>query len=210
MIWRKSDINSLEKFYRAAFVNSLNGYKSANLIGTRSIEAYSNLCIVSSVIHLGSDPALMGIVFRPDVVERHSLENIRSTGFFTINHVNQEMIDRAHQTSARYPREISEFEACGIGIEYLENFFSPFVKESQIKLGMQLEEEVKLSNGTHLVVGSVQLVSFPEDHLNEDGYLDIEQSGTVAISGLDAYHSTSRLVRLSYASVDTEPQRIDR
>ena len=107
MIWKKEDIKLLEKRYRAAFINSLSGFKSANLIGTRSIEAHTNLSIVSSAIHLGSDPALMGIIFRPDIVERHTLENIRSTGFFTMNHVGASFYDKAHQTSARYDRSVS-------------------------------------------------------------------------------------------------------
>ena len=35
--------------------------------------------------------------------------------------------------------------------------------------------------------------------LDEDGYLDIEAAGTVAVSGLDGYHRATRLARLPYA-----------
>jgi len=205
MIWRKEDIVKLEKRYRAAFINSINGFKSANLIGTRGIEVNTNLSIVSSLIHLGSNPALLGLVFRPDSVERHTLENIRSTGFFTANHVHAELIDRAHQTSANYPKDVSEFDACGIKLEYIENFFAPFVKESKIKIGLQFEEEHKLMNDTVLVVGSVHLVEFPDNALLQDGFLDIEFAETAAISGLDSYHTTKSLRRLSYATTDKDP-----
>ncbi len=209
MIWKKEDIKLLEKRYRAAFVNSLSGFKSANLIGTRSIEAHTNLSIVSSAIHLGSDPARIGIIFRPDVVERHSLENIRSTGFFTMNHVAGSFFEKAHQTSARYDRSISEFDACGLGLEYIDQFFAPFVREATIKIGLQYKEEITVkSNNTIMIVGQISVVQFPENLLAPDGYLDIEAAGTIAISGLDSYHSVQRLERLSYAKPDTFPKAL--
>ncbi|HCK21184.1 MAG TPA: flavin oxidoreductase [Bacteroidetes bacterium] len=207
MIWKKEDIKLLEKRYRAAFINSLSGFKSANLIGTRSIEAHTNLSIVSSAIHLGSDPALMGIIFRPDIVERHTLENIRSTGFFTMNHVGASFYDKAHQTSARYDRSVSEFDACGLGLEYIDQFFAPFVKEAAIKMGLQFKEEISIkSNGTSMIVGQITIVQFPDKLVAPDGYLDIEKAGTIAISGLDSYHTTRRMDRLSYAKADSLPQ----
>ena len=51
--------------YRAQLVNSLSGFKSANLIGTRNKQNHNNLAIFSSVVHLGSSPALVGFITRP-------------------------------------------------------------------------------------------------------------------------------------------------
>jgi hypothetical protein len=42
------------------------------------------------------------------------LENILETNFYTINHINKSSYKKAHQTSARYPKEVSEFEAVGL------------------------------------------------------------------------------------------------
>ena len=64
---------------RAAFINSLTGFKSASLIGTIDNNKKTNLSIFSSVFHLGSNPALVGFINRPDSVERHTLENILQT-----------------------------------------------------------------------------------------------------------------------------------
>lgn len=71
------DIESMDKRYRTNFVNSLPGFKSANLIGTISHSGIPNLAIFSSVIHVGASPALMGMLFRPVSVPRHTYQNIK-------------------------------------------------------------------------------------------------------------------------------------
>ena len=56
----RGEIQSLNQRYRAQLINSLSGFKSANLIGTQDGEGKSNLAIISSVVHLGANPALVG------------------------------------------------------------------------------------------------------------------------------------------------------
>ena len=205
----KEDILGYEKSYRTHFMNSLNGYKSANLIGTQDNKGQSNLAVFSSVIHMGSNPPLLGFITRPDSVSRHTLENIRETGIYTINHINADIIKQAHQTSARYPKDVSEFEACGLNQQYINDFKAPFVNESLISIGMRMKEIISIpSNGTLLVVGEVQLVFCSDECVLEDGKIDLVKAKTVAISGLDTYHSVEQIIRLSYAKVDKELNRI--
>lgn len=83
----------------------------------------TNLAIFNSLVHIGANPPLIGFVVRPDSAERHTLNNILETGFYTINHINENIYKQAHQTSARYPEEISEFAATGLNEQYLSNFF---------------------------------------------------------------------------------------
>ncbi len=194
------DINAMEKRYRAQFINSLSGYKSANLIGTIDAQGQTNLAIMSSAFHLGATPPLMGLIVRPDVAERHTLDNIRDLGVYTINHVNQDIYAQAHQTSARYPKTTSEFEAVGLTPEYIADFPAPAVQESAIKMGLELREEQLMKiNGTHLVIGEIVWVDVPTEVIAEDGYVQINETNTVALSGLDAYFSAEPLQRLPYA-----------
>ena len=196
-------IMNMEKQERVHFVNSLGGFKSIGLIGTQNKIGQTNLAIVDSIIHIGSNPPLFGMIFRPGVVERHTLENILETGFYTINHINENIFKQAHQTSARYEREMSEFEATGLNPEYKNDFFSPFVEESHVQLVMEFKEKINLSiNNTVLVIGEVKAVYFPEDCLQKDGFLDIEKAESITCSGLDSYHKTTRIDRLSYAKPD--------
>ena len=87
----KEEIQSFETRKRASFVNSLSGFKSANLIGTHDLDKKTNLSIVSSLFHLGSSPALMGFIIRPDSARRDTIENIRATKYFTINHIHEKI-----------------------------------------------------------------------------------------------------------------------
>lgn len=198
-------IMNMEKQERVHFANSLGGFKSVGLIGTKNKNNQTNLAIVDSILHIGSNPPLFGIVFRPGVVERHTLENILETGFYTINHITEKIHKQAHQTSARYDRACSEFDETGLIPEYKNGFLAPFVKESNVKLAMEFKEKVTLSiNNTVLIIGEVKDVYFPENCLQKDGFLDIEKAASLTCSGLDSYHKTTRISRLSYAKANKE------
>ncbi len=193
----KASIMGAESFYRRDLVNSLSGYKSLNLIGTRDNKGLTNLSPFSQVFHVGASPPLVGILFRPHTVQRHTLENILETKYFTLNHVAEDFYKKAHQTAARY--ETSEFEAVGIGEEFLEDFFAPYVKESKVKMGCSLAEHQKIkSNDTVLIIGAIEHVYVDTLGLRADGSLDLERLGTVTVSGLDDYYVGKSLARLSY------------
>ncbi len=203
-----TDIDALDKRRRAALINSISGFKSANLVGTADAAGNTNLAIVSSVVHIGSHPPLLALVFRPDTVERHTLDNIRATGAYTINHVNHAMIEAAHQTAARYPREQSEFAATGLTELWEHKWLAPFVAESQVRMALTLvEEQVLTINGTHLVIGEIRHLQVPENALTEDGALDPAAAGTVALAGLDSYYDTTLVQRMAYAKPDLPPRK---
>jgi flavin reductase (DIM6/NTAB) family NADH-FMN oxidoreductase RutF len=193
-------IADLEERKRTAMINSLSGFKSLNLIGTVNKEGQTNLAIFNSVMHIGANTPLIGFISRPDSVERHTVENIKQTGFYTINHVNTGIFEKAHQTSARYQREQSEFDAAGLKIDYKNNFAAPFVQESNIQIGLMLKEIVSIkSNGTQLIVGEIVDLYFPGEVWEETGIIDIEKAGTIAGSSLDGYHTTELIKRMKYA-----------
>jgi len=205
----KENILAFEKLYRTNFVNSLSGFKSANLIGTISKEGKTNLAIFSSVIHVGANPPAIGFLMRPVSVERHTYTNIKETNYFTINHINKEIFKKAHQTSARYDKDVSEFDECGLTPEYSDTIKAPYVRESKIKIGCRFVEEHEIKfNGTIFIVGEILEVILPDDVFGGDGFVDIKKAETVAISGLDSYHETKRIARLSYAKPGIEPKEI--
>ncbi len=198
----REEIMAMDKIDRLKLVNSTPGYKSVNLVGTTNHKSQFNLAIFSSVIHLGSTPPLLGMISRPITVERHSFENIIETGVYTINHVNADIIDSAHQTSAKYSRENSEFEATGLTPILINGFKAPFVGESSVRIAMSLVERHEIrSNGTHLLVGEIQFISAPRDIVQDDGSFDLIAAGTVAMSGVDTYLDCRELTRKGYARV---------
>jgi flavin reductase (DIM6/NTAB) family NADH-FMN oxidoreductase RutF len=105
---------------------------------------------------------------------------------------------------------VSEFDAVGLTPEFSTGFQAPFVKESRIKYGLEFVESHPLKiNGTILVIGKVVSVSVPAVCVTEDGTIDIEKADTITISGLDGYHATQRLARLSYAKPDQSPRELN-
>ena len=130
----KEKINNLDKIYRLNLINSCTGYKSANLLGSIDSEGNTNLAVFSSITHLGSNPAMIGFVLRPRTVPRNTYNNMFKLKYFTVNHINVHDIKDAHHTSAKYPKEISEFDQTNLEPEYLDGFIAPFVKSSKIKL----------------------------------------------------------------------------
>jgi flavin reductase (DIM6/NTAB) family NADH-FMN oxidoreductase RutF len=199
----RDDIQSLNQRYKTQLINSLSGFKSVNLIGTHDSAAKSNLAIISSVVHLGTSPALVGFVMRPDNGERHTLDNIINSKHYTINQVSTDMYQKAHQCSARYPRQESEFNHSGLSAHYIGNISAPFVRESQLKYAVQLKEIVPITlNNTTFIIGEIIHIICDEKVIQPDGYIDIEALNTASLSGLDSYHSSTRLSRLSYAKPD--------
>jgi flavin reductase (DIM6/NTAB) family NADH-FMN oxidoreductase RutF len=198
-----SDLMQMEQRKRAHLINSVGGFKSVCLIGTKDLEGQTNLAIFNSIVHIGANPPLISFIMRPDSVERHTLSNILATGFYTINHLNNAIYKQAHQTSARYPKEISEFDATGLSTEFKNNCIAPFVKESNVQLEVEFKERINLAiNNTIMIIGQIKNIYFPDDCIQEDGFLDIEKAGSITCSGLDSYHSTNTMERLAYAKVD--------
>ena len=208
---KHKDIAVLEDHERVFFINSLSGFKSANLVGTADESQHSNLAMVSSVVHLGANPPLLAMVMRPGSSARGTLKNILKTGEYTLNHVHKDIYKQAHQASARYDEEVSEFNEVGLTEQWEEGFNAPFVQESHIKIGMKLREHHNLDiNGTEFVIGEIVSIELPDEVVADDGFISLEKAGTVAVSSLDTYHSTNTLASLSYAKPDKKQSILKR
>ena len=211
MILQKADIEALPQRQRAALINSIPGYKPVVLVGTASQDGQTNLSVINSCFHIGAAPALLGMIIRPapEGTERHTLDNILETGWYTLNGMTPGMTQRGHHTSARFTREQSEFEACGLDAFWQSPVEAPFVAESPLKVGLKLAEHHPLEiNGTQLLIGSVETLEFNKAAHREDGTLDLHALDLVAAVGLDAYHSVDSGQRYSYAKPDHPPKAL--
>ena len=204
----KEELGKMPSRYRAHLINSCTGYKSANLLGSKSEVGISNLAIFNSVVHIGSTPPMLGFILRPLTVKRNTYANFKDSGFFTVNQVNESIIKDAHHTAASYDEDISEFSKTKLTETYLDNFQAPYVKESAIKLGCSYVNEYEIKeNGCLLIIGAIEHVYLPDDILQNDGWLQLDKAQTVAINGLDAYALPQLLARFAYAKPD-EPSNL--
>lgn len=207
--YNTSDIESWERFYRANFINSLTGFKSVNLIGTVNKQGQTNLGIFSSIVHIGSNPPLVGYINRPEKTAPHTLANIHATGVYTINHIHPFFVQQAHQTSAKYDAGISEFEAVGLTPQYQEDIAPPFVKESSMKYALSLQEIIPIQlNDTFLVIGKVIFIQIEGDILSPDGFLYLDKVNSICSNGNDAYYTTELIGRYLHARSGIQPKKI--
>lgn len=195
----QKEIQEMHHLYRINLINSCSGYKSANLIGTKSIDGITNVAVFSSVTHLGSDPALLGFFLRPTTVIRNTYQNIKDTGVFTINHIHEPHLEEAHHTSAKYDASISEFDATQLEEAYKDGFFAPFVNDSPVQMAMTYVEEYAIAaNNTLLMIGEIKNLYIRDGLLQKDGFINLSEANIAAVNGLDGYAIPKLKTRLAY------------
>lgn len=198
-----ADLANMERFYRANLLNSLSGCKATHLVATCNAAGQPNLALFHNIVHLGADPALVGMVNRPRAAAPHTIANIEATGWWSLNSVHPAILAQAHQCSAKYPADVNEFEATGLTPEWPEGTPVPLVQQSALRYLLQLVEIVPIQhNGTYLIIGSIQQVWHASHLLQPDGFLDLSAAAVVTSSGLDAYYAPQPLARYKYAKPD--------
>ena len=203
-----NEIKEWNRFYRGNFISCLSGFKPVSLIGTVNQNAQPNLAIFSNIIHLGADPALIGFINRPLAATPDTISNIEATQQYTINHISPAFIAQAHQTSAKYETGVNEFEATGLTAVYKNDFKAPFVAESNVQLALELVEIIPIKhNATFLIVGTLKDVFVDKEIILEDGFIDINKSGSIVSLGLDSYHTCNDGERYEYARVNMFPSK---
>ena len=205
----KKEIVEMDRLKRANLLTSLSGIKAAMLVGTLSRENISNVAIFSSIIHLGSNPSLIGLLIRPQTKRTSdTYTNIKSNKVFTINHVNKNIIKKAHYTSAKTDSNTSEFEDVGLTEKYVDNFKSPFVKESYIGLGLIYNDEILLSNNCILVIGQIDNIRLTEELFDDNGLIDLSKSHSIGVDGIGNYYELELKEKHEYVGNAKLPNKI--
>ena len=200
--FNRIDIDKMSKIFRLNLINSITGYKSANLIGSKTDNKINNLAIFSSVTHLGSDPPLIGFITRPENGNRNTYNNIITNKLFTINHIKKNQIISAHQSSAKYPKNISEFDKTDLIAEYKKNFDAPFVKDSPVQIGCSFVNEYFIKeNKTTLMIGKIEMLFIDEKLLLEDGFVQLDKEDIITVNGVDGYALPKLIKRFPYAKL---------
>ena len=193
------DIFNLDKIFRINLINSCSGFKSANLLGSVSIDGVPNVAVFSSVTHLGSSPPTLGFILRPTTVPRDTYKNMKEFGVFTINHIWEDVIEDAHHTSAKYPEGISEFDMTDLEAEFKGKFNAPFVKNAPVQMSMKFIEEIFVpSNNVMLIVAQIQELYVKDELLQEDGLINLSKGNIATINGLDTYAIPKFKKQLAY------------
>ncbi len=207
MNYNKKDIENLDRITRLKIINSVTGIKPANLIGSIDNSGRTNVAIFSSVVHLGSNPALLGFISRPRTEDvGHTYNNIMENEVYTINHIHPEFVKKAHYTSGKFDKAISEFDRCGLTEEYVEGFKAPFVRESNFKMGLRFREKIEIPiNGTVMIIGEIEQLIIPKTAYVSDD-IDLEVANAIGISGLNSYYALTKIDSYPYVRLKEVPE----
>jgi flavin reductase (DIM6/NTAB) family NADH-FMN oxidoreductase RutF len=199
-----SAIDAMAKIPRLNLINSVTGYKSANLIGTYSKDGILNVAIFSSITHLGSNPALLGFMIRPVAnTPRDTYNNIKDNHYFTVNHITKPMIQDAHHTASAYDTGISEFDKTNLEPEFLDGHKAPFVQGSPVRLLCKFVNEYPIAeNGCIHLIARIEKIYVEDKLLQKENWVRLDLAEVVTINGLDGYSVPNLIDRLAYARPD--------
>ena len=144
---------------------------------------------------ISSRPPLIGIsINRREGEPKDTLRNIRGTGDFVVNIVDEPLAARVVQASGDWPEEVSEFELTGLTAAPSDRIRSPRVSESPVSLECRLYREFEIVE-TSLVVGEI-VRAHVADRVLTDGFVDIEKLKPVGRLGGDGYSIVREVVQL--------------
>ena len=203
-----NEFGSLDRHYRANLINSAVGIKQASLIATFDDRNLSNLALFSSAVHLGSNPPLVAVFSRPETDSpKQTLNNIISNSFYTINHVNSSILQRAHGCSFKFSPAESEFTECKLTEETVNGFKAPFVAESKVSIAVRYLRHFTIDeNGVVMILGEMKSLLIKKDVIQDNGEIDFDQSRSVGVAGNNTYYDLQKLASLRYFKSDQKEE----
>ena len=106
------------------------------------------------------DPPLCMVSFnrRSDGQLKHSLKNIRRSGEFVVNLVDEATANAMHVSSTEYPEEESEFAKTGLTPVPATRVAHPRIAEAAASLECKVERRIEFGPEREMVIGEILLV----------------------------------------------------
>jgi len=171
---------------------------TVNAAGRRNLAPFSYFNAISS------EPPLVGI----SILERRddpkdTLRNIRETGEFVVNLVNESLLDAMVETSGEWPASADEFEITKLAAEPSLKVRPPRVASSPVSMECRLHQEVPLGSAA-FVVGEVLCVHLADEVLT-DGRVDVMKLRPVGRLGGEGYAVVREVVNRKRPKVARVP-----
>ncbi|MEZ4655787.1 MAG: flavin reductase family protein, partial [Candidatus Eisenbacteria bacterium] len=161
-------------------------------VSTISREGVPNLAPFSYFALGGLKPP--SVVFCPvndrAGTEKDTLQNIREVGEYVIHGVTRDLAERMNQTSAAFPRGVSEFAEVGFTPVPAELVRAPRVAEARLAFECRLLEIVTVGEGPYagnFIIGEVLLVHLDPSVVDAEGMPDPERLDIIGRMGGDYY-----------------------
>lgn len=184
---KKSDLETMDKRKRTALVNCVSGIRTA-FLGISSGTFGCNASPLSNVTHVGADPALMSVLFRPDNGHRHTLSNYLSTGKLTLSAVPSTAALAVHESSANWDETVFEWEALKQKSIHLVGWEHPIPAVALWSVELQLVEHFTLTNECIYTVGQIEKIAFAAGH-QPNSMGKFSAGGLLLAHGLNIYYT---------------------
>lgn len=143
--------------------------------GVRNLAPYSFFNVVS-----GQPPTF---VVAPLLDSRKdTLNNLESTGVFTVNIVTRDTVEAMNATAARFPSEVDEFDECGLTAITADTNAAPVVAEAAANFECTVTQMVPLGVGSDgdapsgmLVIGEAQRIHVAERVSDDTFHIDYDE-----------------------------------
>jgi len=162
-------------------------------ISTISAGGVHNLAPFSFFNAICGNPPVVCFASGTRSPEKDTLANVRASGEFVVNIVNEAIAEQMNLTSGEYPAEVDEFKVSGLTPVASKLVRPPYVAESPMNMECKLLQIVEVSTrvplGGTLVIGEV--VQFHVDPALFDNYrIDAEKLRAIGRMGGNDYTRT--------------------
>ncbi|HEX2566990.1 MAG TPA: flavin reductase family protein [Burkholderiales bacterium] len=129
-------------------------------ISTYSANGVANCAPFSFFNVFSEDPPLCMVSFnlRSDNEVKHTVKNIRRTGEFVVNLVEEATANAMHQSSFEYAEDESEFEKTGLTPVPALKVKHPRIGEAAASLECRVERRLNWGSAREMVIGEILLV----------------------------------------------------
>ncbi|MDW8325683.1 MAG: flavin reductase family protein [Anaerolineales bacterium] len=136
----------------------------------------------------GNPPTVMFSVGQRQGVPKDTLRNVRETGEFVLNVVDEALAEKMNLTSGEYAYEVNEFERAGLTPLASMLVKPPRVAEAAVTMECRATQIVPVQDTTYtMVLGQVQVFHVREGLLRPNGAVDATLLKPVARLSGDEY-----------------------
>ncbi len=133
---------------------------------------------------------------------KDTLRNVRETGEFVVNIVDETMAGRMNQTSGEWSYEVNEFELAGLATAASIDVRPPRVAAAPVALEVKATQIVPVQDTRYtLILGQVVRFHLRQGLLRPNGLVDPELLRPVARLGGDEYATLGRVFGMTRPKV---------
>lgn len=162
-----------------------------------------NIITVAWTGTICTNPPMVYISVRP---ERYSYDIIRETGRFVLNLTTEALVKATDFCGVRSGRDVDKFKETGLTAVPGPVTGCPMIEESPVNIECTVTEIRELGSH-HMFLAKVEAVHVAEDHMDEKGKFQLNQTGLLAYSHGEYLGLGKKLGTFGYSVKKPEKKR---